>query len=487
MAVTIKGFASDWAVPTGAQGKLNALYTTKGEGAAEANARRKNIRGAYPIPLSTSLKVTPPTTGGLGGAGFAWQDAPISIYGINGQYATDFDPEGLWPLPAGATYYVDSVNGASTNDGLTEATAKDSLGNAYNACAAGDTIVILDEKVLHRWYCWNNVKITKSVRITAKHPGVVAAFADPLSYTLTTGAVHTYQSARSNVSKVVDMGLDWAPDGYAYPKLATTAEVEARPGSWYTDGTNVYVHMIDNTVPDSSRLLAPLMGQHFYVESSGAADVHVYMEGVRVLGGSQGMSVDAHTHRAYFYAKDCAYIHSASVAEASANGANFAGATRVYQRNVRTLGSKKDGFNYTAYNFAGTLKDAPRVIEVDCQAYEHGLEGAYADTCNASTAHAGAKVIRVNCIGHHTKGAIFADVQTDTQSLNYGCVGYDSLSATTASKSIFHAQQAGADMWVYGGEAFGADWDVYANSGTWMGISGLSYTTTQGGGTIVTL
>lgn len=487
MAVTIKGFGSDWSVPTGAKTKLDALYPTRAESALESRARRKAIRNGSPTPLADTIKVALPTTGGLAGAGFTWQSAPINIYGVNGAYTTDFDPEGVYPLPQGTTYYVDTVNGAQANDGLTPATAKSNMQFAYQVAAAGDTIMVLDNGPIYRSGGWQNTKITKSIRVKAANPGVVFACADNLAYTLSTGMTFTYQSARSNVNKVVDMGLPWAPDGYAYKQVGSIAEVEATPASWYNDATNVYVRTIDGSKPDSKRILALLNAQHFYTESSGTGDMHVYMEGIRVLGGSHGMLVDAHTHKVSFYAKNCAFAHSASLGEASANGASFAGATNVYMRNVRTLGSKKDGFNYTANNIAGALKDAPRVIEVDCEAYEHGLSGAYTDTCNASTGHLGAKIIRVNCKGHHTRGAIFADVQTGTQSVNYGCTGWDSLSATTGSKSIFHAQQAGADMWLYGCEAFGADWDVYANSGAWIGLKDTIYTTTNGGGTRVTL
>lgn len=163
------------------------------------------------------------------------------------------------------------------------------------------------------------------------------------------------------------------------------------------------------------------------------------------------------------------------------------GAEYVYLRNCKAVGSKKDGFNYAAYNNAAVLKDAPKVIEVDCESYDHGLTGANGDTCNASTGHSGTKIVRVNVKGHHTQGAIFAEVQEGTQSLNYGCVAYDSTSTTTGASSAFHAQQAGADMWVYGGEGFGTDWTLYASSGTWLGYKGMTPDTTQGSGTRVAL
>lgn len=80
-----------------------------------------------------------------------------------------------------------------------------------------------------------------------------------------------------------------------------------------------------------------------------------------------------------------------------------------------------DGFSYHAApdnpKGGGT---SPHIVEVECKAYSNGLNSNY-ESNNASTAHDGAQVLRLNCRYGNCHGGIVADVHPKTVSFNIGC------------------------------------------------------------------
>jgi hypothetical protein len=417
-------------------------------------------------------------------AWFTWQAAPINIFKAGHTYLTDFDAA-KFKHTSGKTWYVHSVNGVDTNAGTSEAAPVKTLLKAYQLASSGDTILTLDRGVVHREHAWNGQRIRKSLNLIAKHPGeTVYSYSSPLTYTLTTGRARTYQAARSNVGHVIEWGAFAAANGVGYTQRTSVAEVETNPGSWHNDGTTLYVHTLDGTAPDNSKHLALLVGTHFYQDSE-SGDCALYMEGITVLGGSHGMTVDDTVGNADLYAKNCRFLWASGLTAAYGNSVNVTGARYAYFQGCTAANSRKDGFNYTAYNLAGALRKAPRFIEVDCHAYSHGTVGTLPgaeDTNNASTAHAGSQGIRINGVYHETKGAVIGDVHTGTQTLNYGNTVFDSKGSPTNNQGIA-AQQAGAEVGVYGGMVFGNSYDLYAVTGTTMHADSVEYDTITGNGT----
>ena len=82
-------------------------------------------------------------------------------------------------------------------------------------------------------------------------------------------------------------------------------------------------------------------------------------------------------------------------------------------------------------------------------------------------------------------GGNVADVNSGTQSINLGCVAYDSKATTTDGyNSNFNAQQSGAEMWLENCISFGSAWDLYRAGGTKLYVHNTIYDTINTKGNI---
>lgn len=80
-----------------------------------------------------------------------------------------------------------------------------------------------------------------------------------------------------------------------------------------------------------------------------------------------------------------------------------------------------DGFSYHAAPDGSS--NAPHIVEVDCKAFHNGVNNTY-ESNNASTAHDGTNIIRLNCVYGFSHGGNVADVHKKTVSFNIGCMSY---------------------------------------------------------------
>jgi hypothetical protein len=465
LAAAIGGVVAPAVAPKANTADVAAAYTRKRR---DQFAKRRARPGVV-------TRVALPTTGGVAGTGFGWQDAPIRIFKSGKRYFTDFDVAAFKNTDP-SLIYVDPVNGSQTNDGLTRATAKKSLNQGVTTVANGGTVMVLGKGIFDRTAAFNGGNMDKSVNIIAEYPGEIAfAMSDTLAWTLDQGS--TYVASRTNVSAVVDMlgGVSFGlAHGVRYTQAASLAECRATRGSWFQDGANLYVTTYAGTIPDNKRHLALLKVQGWRISSGGSGRV-LYLEGMSIIGGEVGGNLSlSGAGPIDIYMKDVKLLHATDAAENAFNALGNA-ARYMFSQRVTVHGSRKDGFNYSGPNC--------RFIEVDCHSYGHGL-WAPADprTNNASTAHLGSKGIRIGGTYHETTGAVLADVQEGTQSVHYSCTSYDSLSGTGDSyDSVFCAQQTGADMWAFGCDFFGAGgWDVVALPGTRVVLDECSFDSRTG-------
>ncbi|BDB62340.1 hypothetical protein [Rhodococcus sp. RDE2] len=458
-----------WTVASGVpSGGTAGQVLTKGSGttvtwsaptASDAIARKRNVTAQRRDLPGVVSRVTLP-------AGFTWQDAPIRIFKDGARYITDFDVARFKNTGAGLLY-VDHVNGLDSNDGLTRATAKKTLTAAMTTAAAGDTILIISKGVYHRQLSVITNRIRKSVNIIAENPGeLTVSYSDALTYTQDATNTKVYTATRSNVRKVIDLGVG-DTGGFEYTQVADIAACQAQPGSWFQNGTTVGIHTLNSTVPSNDQHIALLAGEMFYVDAT-TADVSLYLEGFTILGSNSGLTGDPNsTFQIDVYCKDMDFMWATGNAgDVLGNAVNMQGVRYAFFQRCRTAHSNKDGFNYTAYNKAQELKTATKFLEVDCHSWDHGIGNAGAsNTHNATTAHAGCVGIRIGGTYHHTRGALVADVQANTKTVNYSCTAFDSLASTTDGyNSGFCIQQDGAEMWVFDGTAFGCAYDVFTTA-----------------------
>lgn len=406
---------------------------------------------------------------------WTWSDAPINIYTDGVKFSTDFDVSKFKNISA-TTYYVDPVNGIDTNTGLSGSPVK-SINKALTLCASGDTIILFDG-VYTRTLALNSANIAKSVNIIAQNKGkAICGTHDALTYTKTAGKTYVYQSTRSNVNKVVDISGIANDVTYPLTKVSSIDECDALAGSWYTDNVTLYVHTLDGTTPDNNKVLGLLLNNSFGIVPA-VANMVVYLEGIKILGGQNGNVMIQNTATypvPSLYAKDCDFLHNALLNSVQIEGAKYA-----FFQNCKAMFADSDGFNYHAKN--GQIVKS---IEVNCVGGNNGSNVNTFDINNGSTTHDGCKSIRINCTYFNNKGCNVADVHVGTQSLNLGIVAYDSDSSTTdAYRCNFSAQQSGAELWLENCVSFGSLNDIESVTGGTVHVKNTKYKTLIGTGVI---
>lgn len=379
-------------------------------------------RKAYPRGANTVIPF--PT-------GFTWTTAPITVYrNAKGKIETDFNVTTFkYNGAAGKIYYVDYNNGNDTNNGLTSGTALKKLRTALNK--ADVDIVMIAGGVYPRSFGTFG-DITKSVSIISYNGEAVISMHEDLAWSLSAGQQKTYQANRANVVSVYDSRYkDGKGDYLKFTQKASTAEVEANPGSFYFDSVAniVYVQMSDSRVPDTD-IRAYLL---FNNKVTGATTC--YLEGISFESGGSPLwpsTVDG-VALPSVYAKNCKFKYGLE-----SNGIRAEGAT-VYLQNCEAARNLDDGFNYHIKSAVNC-----KVIEVNCVGRDNGLS---ADTDNGSTMHDGGKIIRVNGVYYGNVGPNVADVNDNTESWNLGCFGFNSK-AVAANQNTDFTQDSASKVWL---------------------------------------
>lgn len=399
---------------------------------------------------------------------FTWRDAPIQILSDGKNYVTYFDVA-KFKNTGGITYYVDSVNGKPINDGLTEATAFNTLKLALTAANDGDTITILDTMLNRQSINGDNIVITKNINIIGKTKAVLKS-ADKSTFVKTGGYTNVYEVTRSNVIRTVDYKKK-----YEFVKVNTIAEVEATPGTYYTDNVKVYLHTLESTAPsDDTHFPLVAIGQFFKIDAS-LRDVSVYFENVEIVGGNCPLeTVNSATTKPRLFMKNSGLYYNYSTTK----GAPYvAGCDLAIFQNVETAYGYEDGFDYHSLNGVPS-----KFIEIDCKGHSNGRRDV-AENFNGSTAHQDCKGIRIGGYYYNNIGPNIADVQGVIQTVNYEVTSFDSAALTWVNSAF---QVYDNKQWLFNCKTFGCQYDIYVGSGGTMYVDNKTvYFSKLGSGTFV--
>lgn len=380
-------------------------------------------------PLDRWRPVAPP-------AGWGWS-LPFTIQ----RRGRLFRPHPAWALrelaPAGKAYYV-SPSGSDGNDGLSWATAYRSI---WKAASQADAV----EVYIQAGYYGYNYGFRGqpwSARTFIGVGGQVVANND-LELNAWTPSGNSW---RASTTHGVDCVLDWLNldgDGFPtfYSEKASTAEVEASPGSWYKDGANnlLYVRCSDSRAPDANLRAYRTSA----IMNLGADNQAIYFENLTFE-----VSAKASRHLRFYaatpagglrvYMKRCIVRHSRGTYDLL----DIDGATEVILQNCQAYNGPLDGFNYHAFN--GVI---PKAIEIRCSAHHCGSPASAIN--NASAMHDGGSIVRLMGEYHHTYGPLVVDA-SGSKSWNLGTVAHHSLSSGGAtSKAAFYCADGGAThMWL---------------------------------------
>lgn len=305
-----------------------------------------------------------------------------------------------------------SPNGSDSNDGLSASAPKLTL----QSLLANTNIRIVH--VMEGVYGEQYVNLSnRTVYIVGEgQDKTVITGAKTLSWSATSGRTNVYEATINATLSVYDMRAEETQGHYPkYAKMTSIAEVEANAGSWYNDGTKVYVRMSDNAVPTNGTL-AVIKGNSALVcvlENS-----HLYMSNILFYGGGTNNinNVDIKdntTTKSDVYIYNCASNDTGkATATEGGNGFSFVGVYSFCEK-CSAYNCGKDGFGY-----GDSLS-----VELNCTSGDNGTEGAV--NANGSSAHTGTKLLRINCQYFNCLGNTIQDVGNGTESLNLGCVCYN--------------------------------------------------------------
>lgn len=385
-------------------------------------------------------------------------------------FSAEFDVANY--APTGKAYYV-STSGNDANSGTD---AGSPLRNIRTAFAKADIVVCyVAAGVYANLYGWWTYSLAKDISIIATGGRVtLSAHYDGLSYALDGTYTNTYTVTRSNVGGVLDTSIVDANGDYsALTKRTSAALVDANPGSWYLDGSNVlWVRLADDRAPDAYVFPQAAAGT---VNSFVANGKTLYVENVDFIGGISAFSALATGAGQYptCYFKNCSFRHSPT-----GNGFLSYGAS-TYCQNCVSSRHYDDGFNATVY-----LTQVPYMFEIGCTGRNNGSIG---DIDNGSTIHGGGKAFRLNGRYYSNVGRNVHDVNAGVESWNVACVAHDSASAVNDANFVIGTGGTGGTMWLDYCKSYGSAADLEADTGATLYTRNcVTDGLTAGAGTITT-
>lgn len=432
-------------------------------------ARRKNRRFLKEYSMPT----------GMSGAA-----SQIRVYTDGWNYYHNYDIESK-KVSGGSTFYV-SRTGTASPESSSEGNPT-SLYAIMNGgyLTEGSTIYFTDgvygdftrtTASLH--------DITVSCNLIALHPGKVIEAQIASFPTFTSGGSGKYTASRSNVVKIFQMYND---EIVPLTSVASASDCSSE-GTWYLNGSDLTLHLFGGIPPTLDNTFICLNYGVSMLKITPTNDANIYVEGITFIGGTPGTAeiIAASGKTVNFYAKDCKF-YGAYDPNLSYSAVGVGGANAVFI-NCEAMYSSKDGFNY--YKNGNNIAS---FIEINCIGANNGLDGVAEATSqyyqNGSTAHGGAKGLRLGGTYYNNYGGNVADVHQDTETVNIGCTAFDSAapSSIVNAQADFVAQQAGATMYMIGCRAFGSISSAYAVSGSEINIKTCDFEhAPSGSGTIIT-
>lgn len=333
------------------------------------------------------------------------------VYIANGRAEFGRDPKALVPLNSrvyATNYYVDVTNGSDSNDGSTWALAFKSIWKgttAGNAAAVPYTVNIAPGTYYRsNGFSNNGTEVIPTQTCVFQGVGgqVVCINGDAHSFTLTAGT--TYQVTRSNVKRVFDL-LNFDADGdyNEMTLVASQAICEATPGSWYTNGTTLFVNRIDGAAVTSSNVIVLLQAVSA-IRATTSGSMHMYR--ITQYGGNSGAILVSGNTAGRLYAEDCRFSFSSN----STYIDNFQSLDYdlVVLNRCRSSKGQKDGFNF---HLANSL--VPKAVLIDCMGYGNGTAAASTSN-NGATMHDAGLLIDLNGRYYNNVGGDFAHADTGT-------------------------------------------------------------------------
>lgn len=338
-------------------------------------------------------------------------------------FTSNYNPASDEPAN-GTVMYARTTGDDTTGDGST--------GSPYRTITkcvteGADTIMIGDGfwGTTHGAFDLNPDKNTK---FKAENTGkaIWGAIPDTSGFSLSSGNVYSWDIGVT-VERVIDLeelvgtvpfrgeavNVTLTDDSTGVGQLmdleTSEATVQANPGSWWQDGTVLYVHMYDGGAPNVSNCKPIISNTSVWDFASDRLEHTLYLEGIEFWGDEAGYFIGSQTadNDAKLITVDCGFRY----ADRGLRIVDIA-----YSRNIRPKISHVDGDGLSTFSanqnfWMDSLHDNPEVFNI-------GLDGA--NNNNAITAHNKDAVVVVGGNFDGNDVARACDVVTGAQVIMFG-------------------------------------------------------------------
>lgn len=383
---------------------------------------------------------------------------PHAVYmNADGSGATDYNARAIKPL--GKRYYVRHTGGASGNDGLTFATALNTL---QAALAKPDVVeIVLQPGDYPRiGNAVGEIVLPRDISISVLGGGAANIFgclfnlpwaAEPSSPGLYSTSVSNTANGRfAWDSKYKDRNGDFMQ----YQVLPSVEAVALTPGSACFLNGKVYLMTVDGRAPDVD--IRIFQESTFRV----TGPFTLYTEGLNFLGVQNVLTrATAENMTPLWVAVDCTFGYGESFGVSGGGCLRTEGGNTIFLR-CTAFKSKRDGFNY--HQWDAILQNCGWHVEIDCVGRDNGATGE--GNNQGSSIHDGGRILRINGYYARNEGPNLEDVNINTVSYNVGCLLEDSLK-TSVPRHVQSAQ--GATIYCVGIKIRGrADYDAVTAEGS---------------------
>lgn len=220
-------------------------------------------------------------------------------------------------------------------------------------------------------------------------------------------------------------------------RVGSEALVRSTPASHWVNGSSVWVHTFDGRSPDDGVLVnQPHVGNTF--TQRGGKNVRI--ENLNAyLGASSGsvafINGQQGAHDAYAQVINCRFAGAAEMGLAL-NRLRFSAVDTVTSAYV-----ERDGLNYHALWSDPANRRSARALEINSHAYSCGMTAGIGNS-NATSAHDGMHIVRLNPVGFDTNGPTLADVNGCRSLVISGQMGRSTLAASNAQAASYYSDNS---------------------------------------------
>ena len=416
-------------------------------------------------PSKTWKAVTPP-------AGWTWS-LPFTLQRRKSSFRVVFplDLKTYANITVAKTYWVKQAadGGSDVASGADEAHA---LATFNAALSKADVDCVMVKAGVYD-PGWNNKQMTRSVQVIGYGgPVITRKCAAALSWS---PVGNHYEAAyATNIGSVIDaQNPDACGDYIPLVNQASSANVDATPGSWYYGSSTIYVRTLDSRQPDANIFC------HISAANGRATNaVTLYLEGISFWGGSSPLLASLAVAGGKIYCKNCDFKYGSNTTATDAF--TISGFDEVIMQNCISARNGGDGFKMQV---SGSL--AANLALINCTGRNNGMTNS--TNANGYSRHGPGNTIVVG-------GSYFGNYGPNIKDINAGtltwCLGVRNTTPACASANYnFAVGDASATplLWLDTCASLGiVVKDLYAGPGAVIKYHNMtpSVPTFEGGGSV---